>query len=173
MYRVRLSVQRWFQFPLVKHLIENWRHSYFPRHLCRIKFSILDVLSPWWSCIWIPTTDPLCSSMRWCRCMSTSIANIICIAQITFKFVNNTLMIHKGRLQFLYLDIIMNLSACAHRSYSFPYQRSKTCELFSHNIGWFFIFKRQDKTHHVFLLFRWCSLHLLLENDARSIETSL
>ena len=48
--------------------------------------------------------------------VSTSIANIICIAQITFKFVNNALMIHKGRLQFLYFNIIANLSACENRS---------------------------------------------------------
>ena len=46
--------------------------------------------------------------------MSGREPNIICITQITCKFVNNAMLIYKGRLSFYHFNVVHNFSACKH-----------------------------------------------------------
>ena len=43
--------------------------------------------------------------------MSTRIADIICIAQITFKIIHSALLVYDGQLLFLHFNCVFDLSA--------------------------------------------------------------
>ena len=43
--------------------------------------------------------------------MAACVSNIICITQITFKFINNALLVNYGRLQFRFSQVINDLLA--------------------------------------------------------------
>ena len=66
--RVRLGVWGWFCFSGMQHFV-YWA-LVLPSTMRGVgkQLSVRDVCSPWCSRIWIPTTDPLCSSVRWCGC---------------------------------------------------------------------------------------------------------
>ena len=48
--------------------------------------------------------------------MSTRIADIICIAQITFKIIHSALLVYNGRLLFLHFNCVFDLSAGVNRT---------------------------------------------------------
>ena len=46
--------------------------------------------------------------------MSGCEPDIACITQITCEFVNNAMLIYKGRLGFYHFDVVHYFSACKH-----------------------------------------------------------
>ena len=46
--------------------------------------------------------------------VSACVADIIRVAQITLKMVNNKLLVHNKRFAFFWLAVISDLSACVH-----------------------------------------------------------
>ena len=47
--------------------------------------------------------------------VATGVTNISCIAQVTFKFINETLLINSGRLDFSNFKVFVEFSADEHR----------------------------------------------------------
>ena len=60
----------------------------------------------------LPIAEYLCSLMRWCKKMSGSVPDIICITQISFKFVNHALIVALRCSIAEYQNINRILSSC-------------------------------------------------------------
>ena len=79
--------------------------------------------------------------------------NIICITQITFKFINNALLVNYGRLQFRFSQVINDLLARKDWLQFIIDFSSKVAKSFANHIGGFLIFIRHNDPYGAV---RWC-----------------
>ena len=78
--------------------ISNIKQSNFDLHFVKTENCLsfkLDFDRPW-SSKCLPVAECLCSPMRWCKCRV--IPEIICVAQITLKFIDHPLIVYNGGL---------------------------------------------------------------------------
>ena len=67
--------------------------------------------------------------------VSVCMSNIICIAQITFEFVNDALLFFERWFGFCYFDLIENFLTCEHWVQIAVYFLSKIGKLSSYNVS--------------------------------------
>ena len=81
--------------------------------------------------------------------MAACVSNIICIAQITFIFINHALLVDYGRLQFRFSQVISDLLARKDWLQFMIDFSSKVAKLFANHIGRFLIFIRYNDPNGV------------------------
>ena len=74
--------------------------------------------------------------------MTSSVADIICIAQITFKLIYNTLPANDGWFPLLNLKLLANFWTCEYCLYWIASVVAKIYELFSDKVRRSLIFER-------------------------------
>ena len=72
--------------------------------------------------------------------MSRGVTNIICIAQITFEFVNNAMLVNEGRFGLNHFDILNHFPAGKHWVQIISNFLAKIAEISSQSVGRSLIF---------------------------------
>ena len=78
--------------------------------------------------------------------VAASVTNISCIAQVTLKFINYTLLVNRGWLDFSNFKVFVEFSAVEHGLNGGPDFCAEVCETFFHYISRDLIFEWYDNS---------------------------
>ena len=84
----------------------------------------------------------LCSTTRWCKCLSVNY--ITCIAQVTLIFINSTILIYNRWFSLLFLQFLLAFVTNKNRLDDCVNLLAKIFELFVYQVSRCLIFERQD-----------------------------